>query len=36
MTKIRATLNWLAGEWPVPRWICLLFITGAIANLIGR
>ena len=36
MRKARAIGQWLAGEWGVPRWICLLLVVGWIANLTAR
>lgn len=35
MTKLRSAAHWLTGEWPVPRWICLLIIAGWIARYAG-
>ncbi len=34
MAKIRTACQWLTGETGVPRWICLMFVIGAIADLI--
>jgi hypothetical protein len=36
MAKIRTFGRWLIGEWPVPRWICLLFVIGAAVDLVTR
>jgi hypothetical protein len=36
MRRIHAVGQWLAGEWGVPRWICLLIVCGWIANLAAR
>jgi hypothetical protein len=35
MEKLRTAAHWLAGEWPVPRWICLLLIASWIARQLG-
>jgi len=36
VAKLRTAVQWLTGEWPVPRWILLLFILGALADLTGH
>jgi hypothetical protein len=34
--KLRAVGRWLAEEWPVPRWICLLLVIGWIVGTAVR
>lgn len=36
MAKLRSAARWLTDEWPVPRWICLIFAIGAVTDLIAR
>lgn len=35
MRRLRSLRHWLAGEWPVPRWLCLWILVAEIARLIG-